>query len=118
MAHRVGDYLKHDPLKLRFTSSNPSNSQPKSVIKRALNQSVADITGTNYYSAHPNVIVYYELLDVSIIELETKKALKLVYMGRQDKEEVRKSTFSEKRCADLNLSEHRVVLVTEDEHVQ
>ena len=88
MAHRVGDYLKHDPLKLRFTSSNPSNSQPKAVIKRALNQSVADITGTNYYSAHPNVIVYYELLDISIIELETKKALKLVWTGRTNKEEV------------------------------
>ncbi|ORX33688.1 hypothetical protein BD324DRAFT_666297 [Kockovaella imperatae] len=87
MAHRVGDYLKHDPLKLRFTSSNPSNSQPKAVIKRALNQSVADITGTNYYSAHPNVIVYYELLDISIIELETKKALKLVWTGRTNKEE-------------------------------
>ncbi len=88
MAHRVGDYLKQDPLKLRFTSSNPQSGTPKSIIKRSLNQSVADITGTNYYSQHPNVIVYYELLDISIIELETKKSLKVVWTGRNNKEEV------------------------------
>lgn len=88
MAHRVGDYLKHDPLKLRFTSSVPSNGAPKSIIKRALNQSVADITQTNYYTSHPNVIIYYELLDISIVELETKKSLKVVWTGQQNKEEV------------------------------
>jgi len=87
MAHRVGDYLKHDPLKLRFTSSNPQTGAAKQIIKRALNQSVADITQTNYYSQHPNVILYYELLDISIIELETKKSLKIVWTGRNNKEE-------------------------------
>lgn len=88
MAHRVGDFLKHDPLKLRFTSSNPQSGAPKAVIKRALNQSVADITQTNYYSQHPNVIIFYEILDISIIELETKKSLKVVWTGRNNKEEV------------------------------
>lgn len=102
MAHRVGDYLKHDPLKLRFTSSNPQTGAPKAIIKRALNQSVADITQTNYYSQHPNVILYYELLDISIIELETKKSLKIVWTGRNNKEEAthpfllpKTSTFSD-----------------------
>lgn len=88
MAHRVGDYLKHDPLKLRFTSSNPQTGQPKSVIKRALNQSVTDITQINYYSQQPSVIVFYELLDISIIELETKKSLKVIWTGRNNKEEL------------------------------
>lgn len=87
MAHRVGDYLKHDPLKIRFTSANPQNQQPKAIIKRALNQSVADITGTGYYNSHVNVVVYYELLDISIIELETKKSLKVIWTGRTNKEE-------------------------------
>ena len=88
MAHRVGDYLKYDPLKLRFTSSNAQNGSPKALVKRSLNQSVADITQTNYYSQQPNVILYYELLDVSIIELETKKSLKVIWTGRNNKEEV------------------------------
>ncbi|KAL1410390.1 ubiquitin-specific protease ubp15 [Vanrija albida] len=87
MAHRVGEKLKHDPLKLRFTSSNPQTGAPKAIIKRALNQSVADITQTNYYNQHPNVILYYELLDISIVELETKKSLKVVWTGRNNKEE-------------------------------
>jgi len=52
-----------------------------------LNQSVADITSTNYYAAQPNIIVYYELLDISIIELETKKSLKVIWTGRHNKEE-------------------------------
>lgn len=89
MAHRVGDYLKHDPLKLRFTSSNGATATPKSIIKRALNQSVADITQTNYYAQHPaSIVLFYEILDVSIIELETKKSLKVVWTGRHNKEEV------------------------------
>jgi ubiquitin carboxyl-terminal hydrolase 7 len=87
MAHRVGDYLKHDPLKLRFTSSNPTTGMAKQIIKRALNQSVADITQTNYYSTHPNVVLFYELLDISIIELETKKSLKVIWTGRSNREE-------------------------------
>ncbi|GMK58352.1 hypothetical protein CspeluHIS016_0503840 [Cutaneotrichosporon spelunceum] len=86
MATRVGDYLKHDPLKLRFMSSNPSG-QPNAIVKRSLNQSVADITQTNYYSTQPNIVLYYELLNISIIELETKKSLKIYWMGRYNKEE-------------------------------
>ncbi|KAK4688080.1 ubiquitin carboxyl-terminal hydrolase 7, partial [Tremellales sp. Uapishka_1] len=102
MSHRVGDWLKYDPLKIRFTSSNAQNGTPKAVIKRSLNQSVADITQTAYYNQHPNVILYYELLDVSIVELETKKSLKVVWTGRNNKEEAthpfllpKTSTFSD-----------------------
>jgi ubiquitin carboxyl-terminal hydrolase 7 len=99
MALRVGDFLKHDPLKLRFTSVNPQTSSPKAVIKKALNQSVADITQTNYYSTQPNVIIFYEILDISIIELETKKSLKVVWTGRNNKEEV--SSAAEKSTYEL-----------------
>ena len=90
MATRVGDFLRHDPLKLRFTSSNTSNLGPKSVIKKSLNQSVADITQTGYYTNHPaQIVLYYEKLDVSIVELETKKSLKITWTGQHNKEEVR-----------------------------
>lgn len=106
MAHRVGDYLKQDPLKLRFTSSNPSNNQPKSIVKRALNQSVAEITQTNYYTQYPNVIVYYELLDISIIELETKKSLKVIWTGRNNKEESTMSYLLPKTYTFNDVAEH------------
>lgn len=106
IAHRVGDYLRHDPLKLRFTSSNPQTGAPKAIIKRALNQSVADITQTNYYSQHPNVILYYELLDISIIELETKKSLKLVWTGRNNKEEATHPFLLPKTSTFSDVAEH------------
>jgi ubiquitin carboxyl-terminal hydrolase 7 len=89
MAQRVGDHLKHDPLRLRFTSSNANNMGPKAVIKRALNQSVGDLTQTGYFGhQHVNLSLYYERLDVSIIELETKKSLKITWTGSHNKEEV------------------------------
>ncbi|KAG7531294.1 hypothetical protein FFLO_04472 [Filobasidium floriforme] len=88
MAQRVGDYLKHDPLRLRFTSANANNLGPKAVIKRALNQSVGDLTQTGFYAhQHVNLVLYYEKLDVSIIELETKKSLKITWTGSHNKEE-------------------------------
>lgn len=89
MSHRVGDHLKHDPLKVRFTSSHTNNSAPKAVIKRSLNPSVGDMTQIGYYPAHAvNVVLYYEKLEVSIIELETKKSLKIIWTGAHNKEEV------------------------------
>lgn len=106
MAHRVGDYLKHDPLKLRFTSTNPQNGQPKAIIKRALNQSVADITQTNYYSQQLNVVVFYELLDISIIELETKKSMKVVWTGRNNKEEATYPFLLPKTSTFNDVAEH------------
>jgi hypothetical protein len=116
MANRVGDYLKQDPLHIRFTSSNAQNGSPKAIIKRSLNQSVADITQTNYYSQYPNVILFYEFLDVSIVELETKKSLKLVWTGRNNKEEVSGVSVIESCCANLfrqpihSFSPRRVLL--------
>lgn len=89
MAHRVGEFLKYDPLKLRFTSAHNQNGAPKAIVKRSLNQNVADITQTSYYNQHAHICIYYELLDISIIELETKKSLKVVWTGRHNKEEVR-----------------------------
>lgn len=106
MAHRVGDYLKHDPLKLRFTSSNPQTGQPKAIIKRALNQSVTDITQINYYSQQPSVIVFYELLDISIVELETKKSLKVIWTGRNNKEEQSYPFLLPKTSSFSELGEH------------
>lgn len=115
MAQRVGEYLKQDPLKIRFTSSNPQNSQPKNIVKRALNQSVADITSTQYYSAQPNVVVYYELLEISIVELETKKALRVNWTGSNNKEEV---SCRVRRFSTPLTTGDIPVLVAQDEHLQ
>lgn len=88
MALKVGEYLKHDPLKLRFTQSNGQNGSPKSVIRRQSNLTVAELIQPGYMAATTNLL-YYELLDVSIIELETKKSLRITWVGLNNKEDVR-----------------------------
>lgn len=74
-----------DPLKLRFTSANGTNGSAKGIIKRSLNQSVQEILHTTYGS--PLAVLFYEKLDISIIELETKKSLKVIWTGASNKEE-------------------------------
>ncbi|KAJ7190023.1 ICP0-binding domain of ubiquitin-specific protease 7, partial [Mycena pura] len=68
MSQKAGEYLRHNPIKLRFTSTHARNGSPKAILKRALNQTIAEIMGPNYI----NTIILYEKLDVSIVELETE----------------------------------------------
>ncbi|KAG8902957.1 hypothetical protein FRB99_003895 [Tulasnella sp. 403] len=85
LAQKVGEKLKHEPIKLRFTSST-TQGMPKAPLKRALNQSVWDIIQPSYLNAQPSIL-YYERLDVSIIELETKRSLKVIWTGVHNREE-------------------------------
>lgn len=87
MAIKVGEYLKHDPLKLRFTQSNGQNGLPKTVIRRMANSNVAEMIQPSYMASTSNLL-YYELLEVSIIELETKKSLRITWVNAQNKEDV------------------------------
>ncbi|KAH8116990.1 cysteine proteinase [Phellopilus nigrolimitatus] len=87
MAAKVGERLNQDPIKLRFTTTQPNTGQAKSVIKRSLNQCISDIMSPNY--GHPSTtLILYERLEVSIVELETKRSLKIVWTGIHNKEEL------------------------------
>lgn len=86
MASKAGEYLKYDQLKLRFTQANGQNGSPKGIIRRMANLTVAELIQSSYM-ASTNNLLYYELLDVSIIELETKKSLRINWVGSFNKEE-------------------------------
>ncbi len=86
MAAKAGERLKHDPFKLRFTTGNGPNGTPKTVLKRTANQTVNEIVSPSYIQGRRRVL-YYELLDVSIIELETKRNLKIFWTGHNNKED-------------------------------
>lgn len=86
MSQKVAEYLRHESIKLRFTTTNPTTGQPKSILKRSLNQSIAEIMAPTYASPTTTVILY-EKLDVSIVELETKRSLKVMWTGINNKEE-------------------------------
>jgi ubiquitin carboxyl-terminal hydrolase 7 len=104
MSQKVGDRLKHEHLKLRFTTTQP-NGQPKQVLKRSLNQAVSEIIQPSYI-AHQTPTILYELLDVPISELETKRSLKVVWTGQHNKEEATYSFLLPKTNSVADLAEH------------
>jgi ubiquitin carboxyl-terminal hydrolase 7 len=86
MAAKAGERLKHDPLKIRFVTANGPNGAPKTVLKRTSNQTVNEIVSPSYLQGQASLL-YYELLDVSIVELEVKRSLKIYWTGHNNKEE-------------------------------
>ncbi|KAF9778397.1 cysteine proteinase [Thelephora terrestris] len=87
MASKVGEQLKHEMIKLRFTTTYGSSRVPKSVLKRSLNQSIEKMTSLPHFPSS-RIVILYEKLHVSIIKLETKRTLKVVWTGAHNKEEL------------------------------
>jgi len=85
MAAKVAEYLRHDPIKLRFITTHASNASPKAILKRSLNQSIAEIISPSYTSPSKTVILY-EKLNVSIVELEMKRGLEVMAAVSSQKE--------------------------------
>ncbi|KAJ7285909.1 hypothetical protein C8J57DRAFT_1496609 [Mycena rebaudengoi] len=111
MSAKAGEFLRHDPIKLRFTTTHATNGSPKSVLKRSLNQSIAEIMAPNYINPTTTVILY-EKLDVSIVELETKRSLRVVWTGIHNKEEATHPFLLPKTSMVNDLAEHISKLVT------
>jgi hypothetical protein len=86
MAAKVGDYLKHDPLKLRFTTCNAQTGAPKTTVRRSPSHAVAELIQPGYQQPPMNTL-FYELLEISLVELETKKNVRITWMGVHNKEE-------------------------------
>ena len=105
MASKVGEHLKHEPIKLRFTTTHAANATPKSILKRSLNQSITEIISPSYVVPSTTVILY-EQLDVSIVELETKRSLKVVWTGIHNKEESTHPFLLPKTSMVHDLTEH------------
>ncbi|EJU05407.1 ubiquitin carboxyl-terminal hydrolase 5 [Dacryopinax primogenitus] len=110
MAQKVGDHLRWDPIKLRFTTTNTSNGAPKNVLKRSLNQTIAEIIQPSYLTPQ-STILYYERLDVSIVELETKRSLKVVWTGLHNKEEGTHSFLLPKTNSVADLADNLAKMV-------
>lgn len=87
LAQKVGEHLNYEATKLRFWSPG-TNGQPKGqAIRRNSNSTLAELVQPSY-NATPSSLFYYELLDISLQELETKKTVKITWMGLHNKEEV------------------------------
>jgi len=101
LAAKVGERLEKDPLMLRFTVANGINGTPKTVLKRAANQTINEIIQTSYLQGSASLL-YYEILNVSIIELETKISLNVTWMGAYNKEDSQPHSFLLPRTATVH----------------
>ncbi|KAG9295196.1 hypothetical protein G9A89_006177 [Geosiphon pyriformis] len=86
VANQVATHLKTDPLKLRFTTATSGNGTPKTIVKRTTTQTLSEML-LPAYAGPPTNLLFYEMLDISIVELETKKFLKVIWLGNTIKEE-------------------------------
>lgn len=80
LATRVGEYLHVVPTHLRFTTVT-SNGNPRTAVKRSeltLAQILASANMTS--TVTPQSTLLYEVLDLSLSELETKKNQKLIWL--------------------------------------
>jgi len=85
VAQQVGEHLKWPGAKIRFTASS-QNGQSKTPLRRHNSQTLAEMIQPGYVQ-QPSNLLYYELLDVTLAELETKKSVKITWMGLHNKEE-------------------------------
>ncbi|CAG8604518.1 507_t:CDS:10, partial [Dentiscutata heterogama] len=85
VANRVAIFLNTDPLKLRFSTAHQTSNAHKTVIKRTTTQTLSEMLQTTNPTG--SVLLYYEMLDISIVELETKKFFKVYWLGTTVKEE-------------------------------
>ncbi|KAI9676402.1 MAG: hypothetical protein M1817_000559 [Caeruleum heppii] len=83
-AAKVGEQLKVDPTHLRFSTVNSTTLNPKSVVRRNVTPTLQQILSPQYSygnTGHLPDALCYEVLDLSLSELETKKALRLTWLS-------------------------------------
>jgi ubiquitin carboxyl-terminal hydrolase 7 len=109
MAMKAGEYVQHDPIKLRFTTTTAG--QPKMVLKRSLNQSILEIISSS--SVYPTItVILYEKLDVSILDLEAERSIKVTWTGIYNKEEGTYAFLVPKTSMMYDIADHLSTVVT------
>ncbi|KXS19866.1 cysteine proteinase [Gonapodya prolifera JEL478] len=74
-----------DFLKLRFSLAQNASVAPRNLIKRTPTTTLHEMLQHGYQSPLTSCL-YYEILDIPITELDTKRALKVTFMDYRNKE--------------------------------
>ncbi|KAL9102026.1 MAG: hypothetical protein Q9163_002781 [Psora crenata] len=81
---KVGEHLKVDPTHIRFSTVHIATGKARAVVKRNANQSLNQILSPSFTSysnsSQRDDALYYEILDMSLSELDTKKALRVTFV--------------------------------------
>ncbi|CAG8581315.1 9289_t:CDS:10, partial [Cetraspora pellucida] len=87
VSNRVASFLNTDSLKLRFATAHPTSDTYETVIiKSVADQTLSEMLQTTYLPSTQNLL-YYEILDVNIIELENNMFFKVYWLGTTNKKE-------------------------------
>ncbi|KAF7729663.1 hypothetical protein EC973_004036 [Apophysomyces ossiformis] len=97
VARELGKALGAEPTKIRFTTANSVTNKPKEVLPYSASLDLEQMapmmpTSTEYAQALSLdsvrvPVVYYEILDYSIMDLETKRFMKIHVLGDTLREE-------------------------------
>ena len=109
---KVADKLKVDPTHLRYATVNITSGKPKAWVKRNLNQNLTQILQSQYssyggYMTHRNDALYYEILETSLADFETKKPMKVVWLSEGINKEVRSRDYKRIPVSDMSIGDTR-----------
>lgn len=85
LAEKVGSVLTVDPTHIRFYTVNGATGNPRTPVKRGPNQTLQSILVPSGYgqlnmNQRPDAL-YFEVLDMSLAELDTKKNVKVTWLS-------------------------------------
>lgn len=84
LSERVGAHLNVQPTHIRFWTVNASTQNPKTPVRRGANPTLRQILNPmgsiTLNSSQRNDAFYFEVLEMSLTELDTKKSVKLTWL--------------------------------------
>ncbi|RFU33440.1 hypothetical protein B7463_g2871, partial [Scytalidium lignicola] len=84
VAAKVGEAIGVDPTHIRFWTVHATTGNPKTTVKRNPAQNLHNILQppySTYNGSQRADALYFEVLDISLSELDTKKALKVTWLS-------------------------------------
>lgn len=85
VSEKIGERLGVEPTHLRFYTVNATSGNPRTAVKRGPNQTLGSILSPGGYGQlnmnQRNDALYFEVLDMSLAEMDTKKNIKLTYLS-------------------------------------
>lgn len=89
---KVAEHLGIEASHLRFATCATGTHKPKQFVKRASGQALQQTLAVQYgysYSSHRSDALFYEVLDASLSEYESKRILKVTWLPDGITKEVR-----------------------------
>lgn len=84
LCEKVGEKLEVEPTHLRFYTVNASSRNPKTAVKRGQQTLASILTPSGYGQLNVNQMndaLYFEVLDMSLAELDNKKSIKITLLS-------------------------------------